>query len=110
MSGCTLSARLRIEIGDDCLIGSGALITDSDAHPIHPDERFDNSKIRAKPIIIGRRVFVGALAIILKGVTIGDGSVIGAGAVVSGEVPPFSIVAGNPAIVVGDSRKRKETR
>jgi acetyltransferase-like isoleucine patch superfamily enzyme len=104
MSGCSIAARVSVEIGDDVLIGSGALITDSDAHGIHPDERHDPAKIRAAAIRIGNNVFVGARSIILKGVTIGEGAVIGAGAVVSKDVPSFAIVVGNPARVVGDSR------
>lgn len=109
MSGCTISSRVSIEIGDDVLIGSGVLITDSDAHAIHPDERSDLTRIKAAPIRIGPRVFVGARAIILKGVTIGEGAVVGAGAVVSKDVPPYGIVAGNPARLVGDSRRAGAT-
>lgn len=58
------------------------------------------------PICIGDNVFIGARAIILKGVTIGEGSVIGAGAVVAKDIPPFSIAVGNPVRVIGDSRKK----
>lgn len=106
MSGCTVSARLGVTIGEDTLIGSGVLITDSDAHPIHPDERFDNSKTAAAPIDVGKRCFIGARAIILKGVSIGEGAVVGAGAVVTRDVAAYAIVAGNPAKVVGDSRQQ----
>lgn len=107
MSGCTISARSLVTIGDDVLIGSGALISDSDAHPVHPDHRFDNSKLEALPVIIGSRTFIGARAIILKGVSIGEGAVVGAGAVVSRSVEPYAIVAGNPAKLIGDSRGKK---
>jgi maltose O-acetyltransferase len=57
----------------------------------------------AAPVEIGRSVFIGARAIVLKGVTIGDGAVIGAGAVVTRDVEPGSIVAGNPARAVSKS-------
>ena len=105
MSGCTLSAATSITIGSHVLIGSGCLITDSDAHPIDPDERRRGGGGLSKPIVIEDDVFVGARAIILKGVTIGKGSVVGAGAVVAKSVPPYSIVVGNPAKVLGDSRR-----
>lgn len=101
ISGAVISARSSIEIGDNVLIGSGALITDSDAHSIDPRFRHLGSAIVTKPIRIENDVFIGARAIVLKGVTIGAGSVVGAGAVVSKSVPPGVIVAGNPARIVG---------
>ncbi|MEX0326084.1 MAG: acyltransferase [Puniceicoccaceae bacterium] len=101
LSGCTISARQKITIGDSTLVGSGAIITDSDAHSLNPSRRFDENDISTAPVTIGARVFVGARAIILKGVTIGEGAVVGAGAVVVSDVPEFSIVAGNPAKVIG---------
>ncbi|MDA3924601.1 MAG: acyltransferase [Kiritimatiellae bacterium] len=104
ISGCTITAARSIIIGDHVLIGSGALITDNDAHPISPDDRRLGCAGISKPIVIEDDVFIGARAIVLKGVTIGKGSVIGAGAVVSKSVPPYSICVGNPAKVVGDVR------
>ena len=106
ISGCTISAENSITIGSHVLLGSGCLITDSDAHPIDPDERRLGGKGKSKPILIEDDVFIGARAIVLKGVTIGKGSVVGAGTVVTKSVPPYSIVAGNPAKVIGDSRKK----
>lgn len=97
LSGCTLSARSSIEIGDGTMIGSGALIMDHDAHPIP----LTGTQVATAPVKVGNRVFIGARVIILKGVTIGDGAVIGAGAVVTKDVPASVIVAGNPARVVG---------
>jgi acetyltransferase-like isoleucine patch superfamily enzyme len=105
VSGCTISAATSITIGDHVLLGSGCLVTDSDAHPIDPDERRLGGGGISKPIVIEDDVLVGARAIILKGVTIGKGSVVGAGALVAKNVPPYSIVVGNPAKVVGDSRR-----
>ena len=104
MSGCTISAGRSITIGNHVLLGSGCLITDNDAHPIDPDQRRLGGGGIAKPIVIEDDVFIGARAIILKGVTIGRGSVVGAGAVVAKSIPPFSIAVGNPARVIGDSR------
>jgi len=99
ISGATISGK-NIKIGNNVLIGSGVLITDSDAHPIHPSLRQNAAYIKTKPIIIEDDVFIGARAIILKGVTIGHGTVIGAGSVVVNDLPPMSIACGNPAKVV----------
>ena len=101
ISGATVSASKSIAIGNGVLIGSGSLITDSDAHALNPEDRRKGKDGVAKPIIIGNDVFIGARAIILKGVTIGEGAVVGAGAVVAHDVPPRTIVAGNPARIVG---------
>jgi len=105
MSGCSITAKERIIIGDRVLLGSGALITDNDAHPIHPNKRNDYNYLGKSPVRIGADVFIGARAIILKGVTIGEGAVVGAGAIVTRPVPAYAIVAGNPARVIGDSRR-----
>ncbi len=100
ISGSTISTSSKIFIGDNVLIGSGCVISDSDAHPIYPDERMDPSKTCTNPIVIEDFVFIGARCIILKGVTIGKGSTIGAGSVVTKSIPPNSIAAGNPARVI----------
>jgi len=107
MSGVSISCRQEVKIGDQTLMGSGSVITDNDAHGIHPDFRNDHAYILSKPVIIEKNVFIGARAIILKGVTVGEGAVIGAGAVVSRDVPAMAIVAGNPAKIVGDVRDKK---
>lgn len=61
-----------------------------------------------KPVIIGNDVWIGAQAIILPGVTVGDGAIVGAGAVVAKPVAPFTIVAGNPARVIGQRESGRE--
>ena len=104
ISGCSITAYSSIVIGSRVLVGSGALITDNDAHPIHPEGRRYSEKFLSAPVVICDDVFIGARAIILKGVTIGNGAVIGAGAVVTKDVPPYGIAVGNPARVIGDSR------
>lgn len=103
MSGCSIATSNRIIIGNYVLIGSGCLITDSDAHPVNPEERRKDGEGLAAPIVIEDDVFIGARTIVLKGVTLGRGSVVGAGSVVTKDVMPNSIVAGNPAKVIGAS-------
>lgn len=100
VSGCTISAGMRIDIGNHVLIGSGAVITDGDAHPVDPVKRLNGELCVRQPVVIEDNVFVGARAIILKGVTIGHDSTVGAGAVVTKSVPPYSVVVGNPARIV----------
>lgn len=100
VSGCTISAAQSITIGNRVLVGSGAIICDTDAHPVSPEERRKGGKGACAPIVVEDDVFIGARAIVLKGVTIGKGSVIGAGAVVTKSIPPRSIAVGNPAKVI----------
>lgn len=103
ISGSTLNASISITIGDNTIIGSGCLITDTDSHPILAAERLLpdwSDYTKSKPISVGRNVFIGARSIIMKGVTIGDCAVIGAGSVVTKDVPANAIVAGNPAKIV----------
>jgi maltose O-acetyltransferase len=85
-----------VSIGRRCLIGPAVQIFDSDFHALEPSER-RTAPPRQAPVDIGDDVFIGASAIILKGVTVGDGSVIGAGAVVVTDVPAATVVGGNPA-------------
>jgi len=98
LSAAVICAGLSIEIGEECLIGSGAMILDNDFHVYTAEGWRTDVQTGARPVKIGRRVFVGARAIILKGVTIGDGATIGAGAVVTRDVPSDHIAAGNPAV------------
>ena len=102
LSGCSITAERRIEIGNRVLVGAGVLIIDTDAHPLSPEGRFANLPANTAPIVIGDDVFIGARAIILKGVSIGAGAIVGAGAVVVKHVPSRAIVVGNPARVVGN--------
>jgi acetyltransferase-like isoleucine patch superfamily enzyme len=106
VSGCTITALKEIKIGSRVLIGSGVLITDNDGHAIYPENRHLSNDIATAAVSIEDDVFIGARAIILKGVCIGKGAVVGAGAVVTKDVPAFAIVAGNPAKIVGDSRHK----
>ena len=101
ISGATIYAHEKIEIGDDCLIGANVKIIDNDFHPIDPVARKNNDpQIPHKPVIIGNNVFIGMNSIILKGTVIGDNCVIGAGSVVHGKFEDNCIIAGNPARVI----------
>jgi len=102
LSGVSIVATRRVEIGENTLVGSGSMIWDTDFHPLTPIERRAHTTRGAAcaSITIGSDVFVGARSIILKGVTIGDGSVIAAGSVVVSDVPAGVISGGNPARVI----------
>jgi acetyltransferase-like isoleucine patch superfamily enzyme len=98
LSGTVLCAGLSIEIGEQTILGAGAMVIDNDFHV--PSAEFGwttDYTASARPIKIGRGVFIGARALVLKGVTIGDRALIGAGAVVTKDVPAGNIAAGNPA-------------
>lgn len=87
-----------IRIGNDCNFGGNVSIWDTDFHPVDwQQRRAGPTGTRTAPIVIGNDVFVGAHTLILKGATIGDRAVIGAGSVVTGHVPADEIWAGNPA-------------
>lgn len=100
MSGCVISAMKSICVGNRVLIGAGALIADNDSHPVEVEDRRRGDIGACAPISIGDDVFIGARAIVLKGVTIGTGSVIAAGSVVVKDVPPYVVVGGNPAKII----------
>ena len=112
ISGSTLNASKSITIGDNTIIGSGCLITDTDSHPIAAKLRNRPDYLRytkSLPIVIGKDVFIGARSIIMKGVTIGDGAVIGAGSVVTKDVPSNAIVAGNPARIIRQINENEDS-
>lgn len=89
----SLYCRDYIEIGEDTIFAQNVIVRDSDYHHIE-------GHVNHAPILIGNHVWIGTNAIILKGVHIGDGAVVGAGSVVTNDVPAHSLVAGNPAKVV----------
>lgn len=102
LTGVVIVAEREVLIGDHVLIGANTVITDTDFHPLSPESRRSNINAgESAPIHIENDVFIGTQAIILKGVTIGTGAVIGARSVVTKDVAPRSIVAGNPAREVG---------
>lgn len=100
LSGTTICAASSVTIGKRCLLGADVIVMDTDFHNHAPHNRryapVDWPAISA-PVSIGDDVFIGTRAIVQKGVTIGDGSIVAAGSVVVRDVPPNTIVGGNPA-------------
>jgi len=111
-----LSSIDMIEIGCDVLISWGCTLMDNDAHSVVFMNRFNDVKdwkrelvekkygyykkwgnVKRQKITINDKVWIGCNTIILKGVTIGEGAIVGAGSVVTKDVPPWTIVSGNPA-------------
>lgn len=99
LSGVVICAAKSVVIGRQCLFGADVMISDTDFHSLDPQGRRyrSESDTDAWPVEIHDNVFIGARSVILKGVTIGEGSVIGAGSIVSRDIPPFTIAAGSPA-------------
>ena len=105
MSGTVICAKEKVKIGERVQIGSGVIICDTDFHSMDPTHRGTDSDLdyaNASPVEIGNDCFIGARAIILKGVKVGDGVIIGAGSVVVKDLPSYSICAGNPAKVISE--------
>ncbi len=100
LNGAGIMAHTTIEIGARSNVGS-VIMLDSDFHPLDPRLRRDPSApFASAPVIVGRNVWVGGQTALLKGVTVGENSVIGFRAVVTNSVPANTVVAGNPARVV----------
>ena len=95
--GVRISAAKSIRIGDNCMLAANVIISDSDWHGIY-------NRVRpfrcTKPVVIENNVWLGERVIITKGVTIGENSVVGAGAVVTKDIPANCIAAGNPARII----------
>ena len=112
-AGSRVWAQTSVTIGDYVLIAHGVDIHDTNAHstnastrrhdPINIFEKsqpIDWGKVESKPVVIEDDAWIGFKSSILKGVTIGRGAIVAAGSVVMKDVPPYNVVAGNPAIVV----------
>ena len=109
LNGPVISTNGRVIIGDYALISFNVTIADSfaAAPPTRePVSRRDNRDIAPAPIIIGDNVWIGTRAVLLAGAKLGTGVIVGAATVVDGEVPPYAIIAGSPAKVVGWARPR----
>jgi acetyltransferase-like isoleucine patch superfamily enzyme len=114
LNGALIMAEEKIEIGSHCLVSWNVGIADSDFHPLQPAQRLIDAqalapyfkdrparpKLKTARVKIADNVWIGMNAVILKGVIIGENSVVAAGAVVTKSVEPNVVVAGNPATVV----------
>ena len=94
---CTFYDLGGLDIADDVMIGPNVSLLTA-GHPLAPSQR--RSTTIGRPIVIKRNVWIAAGAIVIGGVTVGDNSVVGAGSVVTRDVPPNTFVAGNPARVI----------
>ncbi len=124
-AGTTLISRSHIDIGNFVTIAWGCTIYDHNSHSLNYKERqkdiqrqnndFRNGRsfiaskdwsvVKSKPIIIRDNVWIGFDSIILSGVTVGEGAIVGARSVVRSDVEPWTVVAGNPAVVIKKVRK-----
>lgn len=101
MTGGSVVCEESITIGDHVTVGCNTVITDTDFHPLDPERRRSDPLDGAtRPVIIEDDVFIGMNVLILKGVRLGKGCVIGAGSVVTHDVPAGAVAAGNPAQVI----------
>jgi acetyltransferase-like isoleucine patch superfamily enzyme len=104
--GAIISTNGRVSIGSYCFIAHEVILADSDfsvppdTHSAPPRPIRNAAPSASRGIRLGDNVWVGARAVLLGGADVGEGAIIGAGAVVDSEVPPFCIVAGNPARMV----------
>ena len=104
---CIISCAEHVTIGAGTLVGHGVQIFDNNSHPLDADERAadwvalraggSRGEIASDPVLVGRRVWLGFGCFVLKGVTIGDAAIVGAGSVVTRDVPAGATVVGNPA-------------
>ncbi|MCX6313035.1 MAG: acyltransferase, partial [Bacteroidetes bacterium] len=111
----------KVEIGNNVLISHQVNIIDTNSHEIDPDERAAGYKhiltkghptaegnILTSPVVIGNHAWINFNSIILKGVTIGEGAIVAAGSVVTKDVAPYTMVAGNPARFIKELPRRKQ--
>lgn len=110
-SGIGINARIngRCVIGDDVMMGTGCvIITRNHRHDRTDIPMMDQGFEEERPVFVGNDVWLGDRVIILPGVHIGDGCIIGAGSVVTRDIPPYSVAAGIPAKVIKDRKNAEE--
>jgi acetyltransferase-like isoleucine patch superfamily enzyme len=104
---CSFLIAESVTIGKHCLLAGGVRVSDFDGHPADAEARRRNDPMPAdsiQPIVIGDDAWIGAGAYILKGVRIGERAIIGAGSVVTADVPADAVAAGNPARIIRQLR------
>jgi len=105
VSGSSICAAKGIFIDDDSGLGANSDVYDSDFHPLDPIERLHQTSINdaiSKEVKIGKNVWISSNVTILKGITIGDEAIVGAKSVVTSNIPPRTVYAGNPAKKIKD--------
>ena len=105
---CVILDTSPVHIGENAFIAPGVCIACA-GHSIDPAQRAEGIST-SKPITLEKDVWIGANAVICGGVTIGEGSVIGAGSVVTKDIPPMVVAAGNPCRVIRSVRKEDKIR
>lgn len=98
-NGAWFQAKESITVGVGCNIGPRVMVMDNDAHEIGGIHRLGG---KSSPVVLEDYCWIGVGAIVLKGVTVGKHAIVGAGAVVTKNVPPRAIAAGNPARIIGE--------
>jgi acetyltransferase-like isoleucine patch superfamily enzyme len=101
LNGTRFGCLQRIEIGSDCILGESHVF-DTNFHSTSADRHDPTAPVRTAPVTLGANVWVGAQAGLLPGTSVGENSVVGFGAVLSGTYPANVILAGNPARAVGE--------
>jgi acetyltransferase-like isoleucine patch superfamily enzyme len=105
VSSLAIVCHEQITIGNNVKIGGNVVIYDTDFHSLDADQRAcpekDSQNTKTSPVHIGHNVFIGAHCVLLKGSSIGDNSIVGAGSIVTRSVPAGEIWAGNPARRIG---------
>ncbi|MDO4540261.1 MAG: acyltransferase [Syntrophomonadaceae bacterium] len=99
--GCNLLAVDELRIGKGCAISWHVLFMDTSSHPVGMEG--EEAVLKVAPIVIEDHVWIGCRAVILKGVTVGEGAIVANNAVVTRDVPPRSLVGGNPARVIREN-------
>ncbi len=107
--GVRIDSAVEVTLGPSCMVAAGAYLTDADWHDL-----YDRTEVvgASAPIVLEENVWIGDGATVCKGVRIGAHAIVAAGAVVTKDVPPFAVVAGNPATVVKtlDPERPRRTR
>ncbi len=98
--GCSIGVQEKIIIGSNCNIGTFVMMMDNSFHCLEPERRLERPE--SAPIILEENVWLGGRVIVLPGVRIGAGSAVGAGSVVTKDIPPRSLAVGVPAKVIRD--------